>query len=49
MIDQGEGRGKMFMVKDYIPWLSWFTRLNGLDAKLKNLAKGFDDFLDIVV
>ncbi|KAL6145073.1 hypothetical protein ACLB2K_055761 [Fragaria x ananassa] len=36
-------------IGDYIPWLAWYTRLNGLDAKLDSLAKRFDEFLDMVV
>ena len=36
-------------IGDYVPWLSWFSRLNGLDAKQDDLAKRYDDFLDTVV
>ncbi|XP_018497773.2 cytochrome P450 736A117-like [Pyrus x bretschneideri] len=36
-------------IGDYIPWLSWFSRLNGLDAKQDDLAKRYDDFLQTVV
>ncbi|CAN6584431.1 unnamed protein product [Malus baccata var. baccata] len=36
-------------IGDYIPWLSWFSRLNGLDAKQDDLAKRLDDFLETVV
>lgn len=36
-------------IGDYIPWLAWFSRVNGLDGKLDNLAKRFDDFLEMVV
>ncbi|XP_004308408.1 PREDICTED: cytochrome P450 71A25-like [Fragaria vesca subsp. vesca] len=36
-------------IGDYIPWLAWFTRVNGLDAELDDLAKRFDGFLDMVV
>ncbi|TQD99919.1 hypothetical protein C1H46_014423 [Malus baccata] len=36
-------------IGDYIPWLSWFSRLNGLDAKQDDLAKRYDDFLETVV
>ncbi|KAL6283814.1 hypothetical protein ACE6H2_014743 [Prunus campanulata] len=36
-------------IGDYIPWLAWITRLNGLDAKFDDLAKRFDEFLEIVV
>ncbi|PRQ24583.1 putative cytochrome P450 [Rosa chinensis] len=36
-------------IGDYIPWLAWFSHVNGLDAKLDDLAKRFDDFLEMVV
>ncbi|CAN6584425.1 unnamed protein product [Malus baccata var. baccata] len=36
-------------IGDYIPWLSWCSRLNGLDAKQDDLAKRYDDFLETVV
>ncbi|KAI5333472.1 hypothetical protein L3X38_023603 [Prunus dulcis] len=36
-------------IGDYIPWLAWIARLNGLDAKFDDLAKRFDEFLEIVV
>ncbi|CAN6694502.1 unnamed protein product [Malus baccata var. baccata] len=36
-------------IGDYIPWLAWVSRLNGLDAKFDNLAKRFDEFLEMVV
>ncbi|XP_050382845.1 cytochrome P450 736A117-like [Argentina anserina] len=36
-------------IGDYIPWLSWVSRINGLDAELDSLAKRFDEFLDLVV
>ncbi|XP_062017024.1 cytochrome P450 736A117-like [Rosa rugosa] len=36
-------------IGDYIPWLAWVSRVNGLDAKLDSLAKRFDEFLDMVV
>lgn len=36
-------------IGDYIPWLSWVSRVSGLDAKLDSLAKRFDQFLDMVV
>ena len=38
-----------FYVGDYIPWLSWMTFINGLDAELEKIAKEFDRFLDEVV
>ncbi|KAK9906245.1 hypothetical protein M0R45_002693 [Rubus argutus] len=36
-------------IGDYIPWLAWFTRLNGFDAKLDDLAKRMDGFFDMVI
>ncbi|KAL6211330.1 hypothetical protein ACLB2K_016557 [Fragaria x ananassa] len=36
-------------IGDYIPWLYWFSHVNGLNSKLDNLAKRFDDFLEMVV
>nr|XP_011469084.1 PREDICTED: cytochrome P450 71A25-like isoform X1 [Fragaria vesca subsp. vesca] len=36
-------------IGDYIPWLAWFTRVNGLDAKLDDLAKRVDGFMDMVI
>ncbi|KAM2274844.1 cytochrome P450 736A117-like [Malus sylvestris] len=36
-------------IGDYVPWLSWFSRLNGLDAKQDDLAKRYDDFLETAV
>ncbi|KAM1225724.1 hypothetical protein ACFX13_045156 [Malus domestica] len=36
-------------IGDYVPWLSWLSRLNGLDAKQDDLAKRYDDFLETVV
>ncbi|XP_050370268.1 cytochrome P450 736A117-like [Argentina anserina] len=36
-------------IGDYIPWLSWVTRLTGLDAELDDLVKRADAFLEIVL
>ncbi|CAN6560740.1 hypothetical protein C1H46_034796 [Malus baccata] len=36
-------------IGDYIPWLSWVSRLNGLEAKFDNLAKRVNEFLEMVV
>ncbi|XP_062000062.1 cytochrome P450 736A117-like [Rosa rugosa] len=38
-----------FNIGDYIPWLAWFTRVNGFDAKLDDLAKRVDAFIDMVI
>jgi hypothetical protein len=34
---------------DYIPWLAWVSRVNGLDARAEKVAKLFDDFLEGVI
>ncbi|KAK9995683.1 hypothetical protein SO802_020369 [Lithocarpus litseifolius] len=36
-------------MEDYIPWLAWVNRVNGLDAKAERVAKQFDDFLEGVI
>ncbi|KAF3956171.1 hypothetical protein CMV_018682 [Castanea mollissima] len=36
-------------VGDYIPWLSWVNRVNGLDARAEKVAKQLDDFLEGVI
>ncbi|XP_050256913.1 cytochrome P450 736A117-like [Quercus robur] len=36
-------------VGDYIPWLAWLSRVNGLDAKAEKVAKQLDDFLEGVI
>ncbi|XP_050377798.1 cytochrome P450 736A117-like [Argentina anserina] len=36
-------------IGDFIPWLVWVNRVNGLNAKLDKLAKQLDDFLNIVI
>ncbi|XP_024190334.2 cytochrome P450 736A117 [Rosa chinensis] len=40
---------RSFYIGDYIPWLAWLSRVNGLEAKLDKVAKQFDDFLDRVI
>nr|XP_027118772.1 cytochrome P450 71A2-like [Coffea arabica] len=32
--------------KDYIPWLAWINNINGLEAKVKKVAKDFDEYLE---
>ncbi|XP_061361117.1 cytochrome P450 736A117-like [Gastrolobium bilobum] len=34
---------------DYIPWLDWLSRVNGLYARAERVAKQLDEFLDEVV
>ncbi|KAI7986535.1 hypothetical protein LOK49_LG14G00885 [Camellia lanceoleosa] len=38
-----------FNVGDYIPWLVWMNRINGLDAKVEKFSKEMDEFLEGVV
>ncbi|CAL5362061.1 unnamed protein product [Camellia sinensis] len=38
-----------FNVGDYIPWLAWMNRINGLDAKVESVFKEMDEFLEGVV
>ncbi|CAA0818090.1 Cytochrome P450 71A25 [Striga hermonthica] len=34
---------------DYIPWLSWINRVNGLNKKVERVAKQYDSFLENVI
>uniref|UniRef100_A0A2N9ISZ5 Cytochrome P450 n=1 Tax=Fagus sylvatica TaxID=28930 RepID=A0A2N9ISZ5_FAGSY len=36
-------------VGDYIPWLVWVNRVNGLDGRAEKLAKQIDNFLERVI
>ncbi|XP_002511297.2 cytochrome P450 736A117 [Ricinus communis] len=38
-----------FDVGDYIPWLEWVNRVNGLYGKVEKVAKELDNFLEKVV
>ncbi|KAG6402010.1 hypothetical protein SASPL_138879 [Salvia splendens] len=38
-----------FSVGDYVPWLGWINRINGLDARVANVAKMYDEFLQRVI
>ncbi|KAL9264094.1 Cytochrome P450 736A117-like protein [Drosera capensis] len=38
-----------FHVGDYIPWLAWIHRLNGLDSRVDKVVRRFDHFLEGVV
>ncbi|GAV80873.1 p450 domain-containing protein [Cephalotus follicularis] len=38
-----------FNLGDYLPWLAWVSRVNGLDAQQEKVAKGLDEILDGVV
>ncbi|KAL3512701.1 hypothetical protein ACH5RR_025418 [Cinchona calisaya] len=39
----------IFDIGDYIPWLAWVNRYNGLDAKVEKSVKLTDGFLDDVI
>ncbi|KAL0356309.1 UNVERIFIED_CONTAM: cytochrome [Sesamum radiatum] len=41
--------GTSSSVGDYIPWLGWRSRVNGLDAKVEKVAKLLDEFLEGVI
>ncbi|XP_057787921.1 cytochrome P450 71A8-like [Salvia miltiorrhiza] len=36
-------------ISDYIPWLGWIGRLNGIDKRLDNTAKEMDQVLESVI
>ncbi|KAL2489413.1 Cytochrome [Forsythia ovata] len=38
-----------FNAGDFIPWLNWMNKVNGLDARVDKVAKSFDEFLSGVV
>ncbi|XP_059657203.1 cytochrome P450 736A117-like [Cornus florida] len=38
-----------FNVADYIPWLGWINRLNGLDAKVEKVGRELDAIMEGVV
>lgn len=38
-----------FNIGDYIPWLAWFSHVNGLNGKLDDISKRFDAFLELVI
>ncbi|KAL3512700.1 hypothetical protein ACH5RR_025417 [Cinchona calisaya] len=39
----------VFSIGDYIPWLAWVNRLNGLDARVERVAKDIDEFIESVI
>ncbi|XP_057487209.1 cytochrome P450 736A117-like [Actinidia eriantha] len=39
----------VFDVGDYIPWLWWVNKINGLYGKMERVAKELDDFIESVV
>ncbi|CDP04649.1 unnamed protein product [Coffea canephora] len=34
---------------DYVPWLAWLNRFNGLDARVKRVVKQIDQFIEGVI
>ncbi|XP_015069144.1 cytochrome P450 71A4-like [Solanum pennellii] len=38
-----------FNIGEYIPWLKWLNKINGLDNRVKKVAKDLDEFLDSVI
>ena len=38
-----------FSIGDYVPMLSWLSRVNGLEARMDRVAKELDEFLEGVV
>ncbi|KAL1568301.1 unspecific monooxygenase [Salvia divinorum] len=34
---------------EYIPWLSWTRRFDGVDERIARVAKAFDEFLEMVI
>uniref|UniRef100_M1BJS5 Cytochrome P450 71A4 n=1 Tax=Solanum tuberosum TaxID=4113 RepID=M1BJS5_SOLTU len=39
----------VFNIGDYIPWLKWLNKINGLNSRVKKVAKGLDAFLESVI
>lgn len=35
-----------FNIGDYIPWLKWLNKIDGLDTRVKKVAKDLDEFLE---
>ncbi|XP_015070537.1 cytochrome P450 71A4-like [Solanum pennellii] len=38
-----------FNIGDYIPWLKWVNKIEGLDSRVKEVAKDLDAFLERVI
>ncbi|XP_073138731.1 cytochrome P450 71A8-like [Henckelia pumila] len=36
-------------IGEFIPYLTWFDRVSGFDAKVDRVAKEFDEFLEIII
>ncbi|XP_049394445.1 cytochrome P450 71A4-like [Solanum stenotomum] len=39
----------IFSIGDYIPWLKWVDKINGLDSRVKKVAKDLDAFLESAI
>ncbi|KAH9608390.1 hypothetical protein KSS87_007778 [Heliosperma pusillum] len=39
----------MFDVGDFIPWMSWVNKVNGLNKRMENVAKKFDMILEEII
>ncbi|KAK6148279.1 hypothetical protein DH2020_019191 [Rehmannia glutinosa] len=48
LLESGELLGATSL-GDYIPWLGWIDRVNGLDARVEKNAKMVDEFLEVVL
>ncbi|XP_004236547.2 cytochrome P450 71A4-like [Solanum lycopersicum] len=38
-----------FNIGDYIPWLKWLNKINGLDSRVKKVAKDLDAFIESLI
>lgn len=38
-----------FCVTDYLPWLSWLNRINGLHAKVERVNKEIDELMEMAI
>ncbi|CAL9030923.1 unnamed protein product [Prunus brigantina] len=38
-----------FFLSDFLPWLSWLNKFNGLEKKVEKCFKGLDNFYDRVI
>lgn len=39
----------VFNVGDYVPWLEWINHLNGLEERVRRVAKEFDYYLERII
>ncbi|KAK4735183.1 hypothetical protein R3W88_009444 [Solanum pinnatisectum] len=38
-----------FNIGEYIPWLKWLNKINGLDSRVKKVAKDLDAFIESLI